>query len=116
MSKEKQIIEEMAKDLQETRPEPCEAWHCGGCSYEKYSGNNVCYDIQQAEKLQQKGYRKQEWVSVDERLPEESMTVITCNAKGEVDTDYYGYYSLGFSDKTVTHWMPLPEPPKGVRT
>lgn len=53
------------------------------------------------------------WISVDERLPNDSMTVITCNAKGEVDADYYGYYGLGFSDKTVTHWMPLPEAPKG---
>ena len=59
------------------------------------------------------GYRKQnEWISVEERLPEDSMTVITCNMSGEVDADYYGAWSLGFTDKTVTHWMPLPEAPK----
>ncbi|MBR5594025.1 MAG: DUF551 domain-containing protein [Bacteroidaceae bacterium] len=65
-----------------------------------------------AEALYNAGYRKQEWISVEEMLPEDSMTVITFNMSGEVDADYYAAYSLGFTDKTVTHWMPLPEPPK----
>lgn len=59
MSEEKQI-EEMAKDLQETYDyEGCEAWHCGGCWYEKYGENNFCSNIMQAEKMTAKGYRKQ---------------------------------------------------------
>ena len=65
-----------------------------------------------AERLYNAGYRKQEWISIADRLPEYSMTVITFNMSGEVDADYYAAYSLGFTDKTVTHWMPLPEPPK----
>ena len=49
----------MAKDLQETHDyEGCEAWHCGGCQYEKYSENYMCSSIKQAEKLTAKGYRK----------------------------------------------------------
>ena len=64
MSREKQI-EEMAKDLQETHDyEGCEAWHCGGCEYEKYGKNYLCSSIKQAEKMTDKGYRKQsegEW-------------------------------------------------------
>lgn len=104
MSREKQI-EEMAKSM-------CRLYGTELCG-EECADNNSC-DVERLScNLYDAGYRKQEWVSVDERLPEESMTVITCNAEGEVDTDYYGYYSLGFSDKTVTHWMPLPEPPKG---
>ena len=58
MSKEKQI-EEMAKDLQETHDyEGCEAWHCGGCEYEKYGKGYFCSSIKQAEKMTAKGYRK----------------------------------------------------------
>ena len=58
MNKEKQI-EEMAKDLQETHDyEGCEAWHCGGCEYEKYGKNYFCSSIKQAEKMTTKGYRK----------------------------------------------------------
>lgn len=52
-------IEEMAKDLQETHDyEGCEAWHCGGCQYEKYGKNYFCSSIKQAEKMTTKGYRK----------------------------------------------------------
>ena len=73
----------------------------------KYSGLR-----DMTERLYNAGYRKQEWISIADRLPEDSMTVITFNTMGEVDADYYAAYSLGFTDKTVTHWMPLPEPPK----
>lgn len=59
LNKEKQI-EEMAKDLQETHDyEGCEAWHCGGCEYEKHGKNYFCSSIKQAEKMTAKGYRKQ---------------------------------------------------------
>lgn len=58
MNEEKQI-EEMAKDLQETHDyEGCEAWHCGGCEYEKYGKGYFCSSIKQAEKMTVKGYRK----------------------------------------------------------
>jgi hypothetical protein len=105
MSREKQIeeqaIEEMARVIETTEQIARDA-HCGLPSPRMY-----------AKDLYWHGYRKQsEWISVEERLPEDSMTVITCNAKGEVDADYYAFYSLGFTDKTVTHWMPLPEPPE----
>ena len=63
------------------------------------------------------------WISVEERLPEENAEVLCCckMQKGDV------YYTLGVNyrngwsfdndpyaehDQTVTHWMPLPEPPK----
>lgn len=58
MNRDKQI-EEMAKDLQETHDyDGCEAWHCGGCEYEKYGKNKFCSSIKQAEKMTAKGYRK----------------------------------------------------------
>lgn len=58
MERDKQI-EEMAKDLEATHDyEGCEAWHCGGCEYEKYGKNHFCSSIKQAEHLTAKGYRK----------------------------------------------------------
>ena len=67
--KEKQIAE-MAKDLQETHDyEGCEAWHCGGCQYEKYGKGYFCSSIKQAEKMTAKGYRKQsegEWIWINQ--------------------------------------------------
>ena len=52
-------IEEMAKDLETTHDsEGCEAWHCGGCEYEKYGKHYFCSSIKQAEKLTSKGYCK----------------------------------------------------------
>jgi hypothetical protein len=62
------------------------------------------------------GYRKQSWISVDERLPtyEDGKVLI------------YTAYGISIAQKTttnhwkgdnaipkfITHWMPLPEPPK----
>ena len=71
-----------------------------------------------------------EWVSVDERLPEENVLVIVadwCNydlgigrlepiggghyqwVVGEIDGVIYLH---GNSFKRISHWMPLPEPPQ----
>ena len=71
-----------------------------------------------------------EWVSVDERLPEESGdyydTVILSLKDGRTvagcyrnnDKEWWGDITDGeYSNLTgeVTHWMPLPQPPKGVQ-
>ena len=74
------------------------------------------------------GVTVQEWISVDERLPENDVMVI-----GYTPCDgfmFIGYYheepkydwkvwriitamrSTKVMKKKVTHWMPLPEPPK----
>lgn len=51
-----------------------------------------------------------EWISVERQEPPTNKEVLVHTNKGKIFT-----YSLGigegFSD--VTHWMPLPEPPKG---
>lgn len=66
------------------------------------------------------------WISVEERLPEPYQNVLTCAWKlfGADRRLVYGIdYTIennewvcgGESYKTmVTHWMPLPEPPKEV--
>ena len=125
MSREKQI-EEMAEcliDIQQKFNEYC-AKPCREC---ELGGIVNCENHYKAETLYNAGYRKQserdnvEWISVDDRLPEES---------GEYLTYHNGYYmTLSYSARhkmfnasddlakansavlTVTHWMPLPEPP-----
>ena len=93
----------------------------------------------QAEYLISNGVTVQEWISVDDRLPEkDGAYLVTTNSFGDrqsvklrwfakdgenVDAydlagqkDVWYLYDIecGYvSIKTVTHWMPLPEPPKG---
>lgn len=63
-----------------------------------------------------------EWISVKERLPEEVTRVITYDGTHNI-VDMHVYDGEGFRvcravndlwiyDDCVTHWMPLPEPPK----
>jgi hypothetical protein len=59
------------------------------------------------------------WISVEERLPELGVEVLTYGA-GSPSADAYGVNQLGLSRgewvfevySPVTHWMPLPGPPK----
>lgn len=62
-----------------------------------------------------------EWISVKERLPEayKSVLVYIRNASGEAGYDITFYcdhlYDTGnrwYLPVNITHWMPLPEPPK----
>jgi hypothetical protein len=61
---------------------------------------------------------KQEYISVKDRPPEEGQEVLCFCAgnlanvytwTGEEWEDSYGYYE---DDDIISHWMPLPEPPK----
>ena len=103
----KDNIEEMAKDL-------CEC----------YVDHTAIFDAKAtAEKMVTKGYRKQEWISVDERLPEEEGYYL-CVLADDIVAPYV--LRVQFSNnkffisewheentgRKVTHWMPLPEPPK----
>ena len=60
----------------------------------------------------EKGNCNQEWISVEDRLPELYKYVITYDMSLGVSIDSVlsnGEFVLG---RRVTHWMPLPEPPK----
>ena len=100
-----------------------------------------------ADELYNAGYRKQEWISVEDRLPEYTLTrdifgrpqdyvsdsVLVCVESSECDgvhryvsTDFMigrkpeevhwlmscGYGGTAVYHQKITHWMPLPEPPK----
>lgn len=65
-----------------------------------------------------------EWISVKDRLPEVDGLYLTCykfRNDGRLFMEVLAYYAIdlkphfqheGYSGLTVTHWMPLPEPPK----
>jgi hypothetical protein len=57
-----------------------------------------------------------EWISVEERLPEESgWYLVNIFVPFDLDFMNLSHYSKGYgwnNPATVTHWMPLPEPPK----
>ena len=68
------------------------------------------------------GVTVQEWVSVDDRLPVIGRSVIAYNApaKCAAEAMYKGEgrflqfrWEARLQDQEVTHWMPLPKPPKG---
>ena len=81
-----------------------------------------------ADHLINNGVTVQEWISVDDRLPEEGEYVLCVlkgfNYGGKIqvckfvpadkfkDKPYFEHFRNGFP--SVTHWMPLPEPPKEV--
>lgn len=99
-------------------------WEAGICNMQ---------NAQRADQImREQGYRKQEWISVDERLPTCGELVLVSSM--DLIAEKHGWFYLArytnlqndgvrFDDKRwlaedggifgrVTHWMPLPEPPK----
>ena len=100
---------------------------CDGCPYKKYSSENgECYEEYKNDKfvkMEKTGVTVQEWISVNDMMPEAGGYVV-CIAKrnpfsrfmpivarieknGWVNPITEQYIS------EVTHWMPMPQPPKG---
>lgn len=105
MSKEKQIkwLEDLAEDI-------LEQYTDGYSRVDKEMLAVALYNI---------GCRKQrEWIRVEERLPDREGKYLVCTTNGNIGVgnfiDYYGKGTrLRFDCWAVTHWMPLPEAPKG---
>ena len=57
-----------------------------------------------------------EWISVEDRLPEKIKPVIVNVNSGGVHTSRYHPIEKRWIDydEFITHWMPLPEPPKDI--
>ena len=97
---------------------------------EFYGCDPMYYDVDAlaiAQHLITHGVMVQEWISVKDRLPEEGEYVLCVlkgfNYGGKIqvckfvpadkfkDKPYFEHFRNGFP--SVTHWMPLPQPPKG---
>ena len=75
-----------------------------------------------ADHLISNGVTVQEWISVDDRLPEEKVNCIVYYKHAYCDNDDYWAIGICFYDGEkfqmdllykVTHWQYLPQPPKG---
>lgn len=56
------------------------------------------------------------WIPITNRLPESGQRVIVCRKDGRVEQGVYigvnGWWKVyGTNTKSITHWMPMPEPP-----
>lgn len=58
-----------------------------------------------------------EWISVKDRYPEKSgMYLVWDTEKDDVALfPWLGEPVLWWKNGTITHWMPVPDPPEGVR-
>jgi hypothetical protein len=109
MEKQQKILQ-MAKDI-------CRVKHI--CN-DVCNPISACDALKYAERAVEAGYSKQEWISVDERLPEREGKYLVYTYKGGIKFGEYRSYLVGEGklcepqfDYYVTHWMPLPEVPKG---
>lgn len=83
----------------------CELTSCRSCN-----ARNI------ADHLISNGITVQEWISVKDRLPEENTTVIVATDDGIVFQCLYSYDGWDLwddNDVNITHWQPMPQPPKG---
>lgn len=60
-----------------------------------------------------KAQDERRWIPVAERLPDIGIEVLVYSEDDGICVDYYDGASFGYYG--VTHWMPLPEPPKEKR-
>ena len=92
---------------------------------EFYGCDPMYYDVDalaMAQHLIAHGVTVQKWISEKDRLPEDDSDVLAYSRNGEEGRIYPANYAKGVwfdcifntpVTDTTTHWMPLPEPPKG---
>lgn len=123
MSKENKI-EQMKKEIKTALTYDCSKARCLSC---KHINEENCEPAIIADHLIRIGYVRAEWISVESGLPEDGDYITFTNATGKnngvipqklVTTTVRGKtvrrweWNYRISPWTVTHYMPLPEPPE----
>lgn len=90
---------------------------CLKCGCRTPIHNKVSRAINKWNRRADSGVTAQEWISVKDMLPKNDEIVIICTDKnfiyaGELIGDTWFLDNDSWT-ATVTHWMPLPQPPKG---
>ena len=95
-----------------------EIGNCQKCKYDK-DGDNCGYAVR-ADYFIANDVTVQKWIPVSERLPEDGAVVLGYmvskdyrTIKWKNNTQRWEGLLLDYAKEFVTHWMPLPEPPKG---
>ena len=113
---------ELLNEAEEWADHKCDKLECKNCPADKMKSN--CVQQLMVDRLIANGVRLEEkqatsdeskWIPVTERLPEEEMEVIvyTGNILKPSVFCYHFWTADLLSWQSVTHWMHLPEPPKG---
>ena len=98
--------------------EMCHEQGCVGCSH--WNDRPHCRNSFIADHLLANGVTfatdtnvGSEWISVEDRLPEDDVQVLACTKHGKAFSAHCkkGKWRVSHSIK-ITHWMPRPEPPK----
>jgi hypothetical protein len=87
-----------------------------------YDGSHLCGYVAIADYLIKNGVTMQRWIPVSESLPDKKVCVLVHYIHSYCDTD--GYWAIGTTffdgdqfligvEYKVTHWIQLPQPPKG---
>ncbi len=113
MTDREKLIELLGEDT-------CHRDGCYDCDYD--GDRNACIEYlktSMADHLIANGATFQKWIPVSERLPENGDVVICFIKNGEQDMLQWDTFENTWVGKqwtykrhAVTHWMPLPEPPK----
>jgi hypothetical protein len=87
-------------------------------SYECDEGTRDLWDMRQvaddiADFLIANGVTAQEWISVKDRLPDRNDMVIAFYPTMRGTSGEMQIHKAWAMSDTCTHWMPLPQPPKG---
>lgn len=101
------------------------------CGAERLCENKDCVMLQAADAIEELMKRCEQfqympppaWIPVTERLPEAHKFVLCCGSQGGQFVGWVGTrvdgdskvmaIQQGGKGRYITHWMPLPEPPKG---
>ena len=103
-------------DVKEKLVEQAIAHFWYGVSHDIFSEPVTTYAKLAIEALKKEnGVTVQEWISVKDRLPEQGEEAICIAADGDMMIGKYTEWGWMFPCyfEELTHWMPIPEPPKG---